>query len=166
MSRAKSKGERVSTTKTASRRRFLRSAGAGAGAALLSTSPAGYIFVREAVAADKELKIILWSHFIPPYDKWYDQFAKDWGVANKVDVKVDHIPHLELAARLAAEISAKAGHDLAGLNGFGPHIYRQSVVDMTSLVNETEKKYGKVGGIGRSIAYDTETHKWPAFPDF
>ena len=166
MSKAKSKAGRDSTTRTASRRRFLRTAGAGAGAALLSTSPAGYIFVREAVAADKELKIVLWSHFIPPYDKWYDQFAKDWGAANKVDVKVDHIPHLELAARLAAEISAKAGHDLVGLNGFGPHIYRQNVVDMTSLVGEMEKKYGKVGNIGRSIAYDTDTKKWPAFPDF
>ena len=163
MSRAKSKAG-VSTTKTASRRRFLRTAGAGA--ALLASSPAGFIFMRDAVAADKELKIVLWSHFIPPYDKWYDQFAKEWGVANKVNVVVDHIPHLELAARLAAEISAKAGHDMAGLNGFGPHIYRQSVVDMTSLVGEMEKKYGKVGGIGRSIAYDTDTKKWPAFPDF
>lgn len=166
MSKAKSKAGRVSPTKTASRRRFLRTAGAGAGAALLSSSPAGFIFVRDAVAADKELKIVLWSHFVPAYDKWYDQFAKDWGAANKVEVKVDHIPHLELAARLAAEISAKAGHDLVGLNGFGPHIYRDNVADMTSLVAEAEKKYGKVGGIGRSIAYDTDTKKWPAFPDF
>ena len=166
MSKAKSKAGRVSTTKTASRRRFLRTAGAGAGAALLSSSPAGFIFVRDAIAADKELKIVLWSHFVPAYDKWYDQFAKDWGSANKVNVKVDHIPHLELAARLAAEISAKAGHDLVGLNGFGPHIYRDNVADMTSLVAETEKKFGKVGGIGRSIAYDTDTKKWPAFPDF
>ncbi|HET7198053.1 MAG TPA: extracellular solute-binding protein [Burkholderiales bacterium] len=109
---------------------------------------------------------MLWSHFVPAYDKWYDQFAKDWGAANKVNVVVDHIPHLELAARLAAEISGGAGHDMAGLNGFGPHIYRQNVIDMTSLVHEMEKKYGKVGNIGRSISYDTETHKWPAFPDF
>ena len=164
MSKAKSKTDRVSSTKAASRRRFLKSAGAGA--ALLTLSADGFIFVRDAIAADKELKIVLWSHFVPAYDKWYDQFAKEWGVANKVDVKVDHIPHLELAARLAAEISAKAGHDLVGLNGFGPHLYRDSVADMTSLVAEAEKKYGKVGGIGRSIGYDTETHKWPAFPDF
>src|SRR5690349_23421034 len=166
MSKAKSKAGRVSPTKTASRRRFLRTAGAGAGAALLSSSPAGFIFVRDAVAADKELKIVLWSHFVPAYDKWYDQFAKEWGAKNGVDVTVDHIPHLELAARLAAEISAKSGHDLVGLNGIGPHIYRSSVVDMTPLVNETEKKYGKVANIGRSTAYDTQTRKGPALPDF
>jgi multiple sugar transport system substrate-binding protein len=148
----------------ASRRRFLKTASAGAGAVLLSSGP--FVFVRPSIAADKQLKIVLWSHFVPAYDKWYDQFAKEWGAANGVDVTVDHIPHLELAARLAAEISARSGHDLIGLNGIGPHIYRSSVVDMTPLVTEAEKKYGKVANIGRSTAYDTETRKWPAFPDF
>jgi multiple sugar transport system substrate-binding protein len=151
----------------ASRRKFLKTAAAGAGGAFLSSPAAGpLIFVRNAVAADKELKIVLWSHFVPAYDKWYDQFVKDWGAKNGVNVKVDHIPHLELAARMAAEISAQAGHDLVGLNGFGPHLYRDSVVDMSSLIAELEKKYGKVGPIGRSLAYDGETHKWPAFPDY
>ena len=52
MSRAKPKGGAKAAARGGiSRRRFLRSAGAGAGAALLSSSPAGYIFVREAVAA-------------------------------------------------------------------------------------------------------------------
>ena len=148
-----------------SRRRFLKTAGAGAGAAALS-STMPFFFVRPAIAADKELKVVLWSHFVPAYDKWYDQFVKEWGAQNGVNATVDHIPHLELAARLAAEISARAGHDLVGLNGIGPHIYRESVVDMTPLVTEAEAKYGKVGNIGRSLAYDTETHKWPAFPDF
>src|SRR5919201_3396177 len=144
-----------------SRRRFLKSAGAGAGAALLSGSAAApFVFVRNAVAADKELKIVLWSHFVPAYDKWYDQFVQDWGAKNGVAVRVDHIPLLELAARLAAEISAGTGHDLVGLNGIGPHIYRDSVIDMTQLVKEAEQKYGKVGRIGRSLAYDTETHQW------
>ena len=150
-----------------SRRKFLKSAGTGAGiAALSATSAAPFIFVRNAVAADKELKIVLWSHFVPAYDKWYDQFVKEWGAANGVNATVDHIPHLELAARMAAEISAKAGHDLVGINGFGPHVYRESVIDMTPLVTESEKKYGKVGGIGRNLCYDTQEKKWVAFPDF
>ena len=148
----------------ASRRRFLRT-GAGL-AAIMASGTAPFVFVRPAVAADKELKIVLWSHFVPAYDKWYDQFVKDWGAKNGVDARVDHIPHLELAARLAAEISAGAGHDLVGLNGIGPHIYRDNVVDMAPLVKEAEQKYGKVGRIGQHLAYDTETHKWPAFPDF
>ena len=158
---------RVSSAARPARRNFLKLIGAGANAAALaSVSAAPFVFARNAVAADKELKIVLWSHFVPAYDKWYDQFVKDWGVANHVNATVDHIPHLELAARLAAEISAKAGHDLVGLNGIGPHIYRDSVIDMTAMVTEAEKKYGKVGGIGHSLAFDTETKRWPAFPDF
>src|SRR5690242_2394858 len=144
----------------ASRRKFLK-ASAGAGLAAMP-----FFFVRPSVAADKELKIVLWSHFVPAYDKWYDQFVKDWGAANGVNATVDHIPHLELAARLAAEISAGSGHDLVGLNGIGPHIYRENVIDMAPLVKEAEQKYGKVGRIGQHLAYDSETHKWPAFPDF
>lgn len=165
MAKASAKGSaRVSSGPRASRRRFIKSAGAAGIGVLAGSGP--FIFVRPAVAADKELKIVLWSHFVPAYDKWYDQFVKEWGAANGVNATVDHIPHLELAARLAAEISAKSGHDLVGLNGIGPHIYRDHVVDMSGLVAEAEKKYGKVGRIGRHLAYDTETHKWPAFPDF
>src|ERR671935_2035638 len=152
----------------ASRRRFLKTAGAGAGLAALSATSAGpFIFVRPAAAADKELRIIQWSHFVPAYDKWFDQFVRDWGVANGVSATVDHIPHLEIPARLAAEVSAKSGHDLFGINGAGgPHLYRDSVLDMSPLIAEFEKKYGKVVPVGHSLAYDTETRHWTAFPDY
>src|SRR6185436_15622915 len=124
------------------------------------------IFVRDAKAADKELKIVQWSHFVPGYDKWIDQFVRDWGASNGVSATIDHIPHLEIAARMAAELSAQAGHDLVGINGFGPHLYRDSVVDLSPLIGEFEKKYGKVGAVGRSLAYDSQNKRWPAFPDY
>src|SRR5690242_6564157 len=161
MAKSKSKIAARDGGVVASRRKFLREAGAGATAL---TMP--FFFVRNAVAADKELKIVLWSHFVPSYDTWYDQFVKEWGAANGVNATVDHIPHLELPARLAAEISAKAGHDLLGMFSLGPHLYRDNVVDLKKLVLDTEKKYGKAGAIGRNLCYDTETRKWPAFPDF
>lgn len=160
MSKAASKASAPASSR-ASRRKFLKSAGVVA-----ASSAAPYFFMRPAIAADKELKIVLWSHFVPAYDKWYDQFVKDWGAKNGVNVTVDHIPHLELAARMAAEVSAKAGHDLVGINGFGPHVYRESVIDMGPLVAESEKKYGKVDEMGRNLCYDPETHRWPAYPDF
>ena len=58
------------------------------------------------------LRILTWSHFIPAYDAWYDKFAKEWGDKNGVKVRVDHIPHLEIPARMAAEFAAGAGHDI------------------------------------------------------
>src|SRR5262245_42718193 len=156
----------LSSGRRTSRRRFLKTAGVGAGLAALSPSPAGYIFVREAKAADKELKIVQWSHFVPGYDKWIDQFVRDWGVSNGVNATIDHIPHLEIAARMAAELSANDGHDLVGINGFGPHLYRDSLVDLSPLIADFEKKYGKVGTVGRSLAFDSQNKRWPAFLDY
>ncbi len=148
------------------RRRFLAGAGAGltaAGAVPVLSSP----FVSRGLAADKSLSIIQWSHFVPAFDKWFDQFAKDWGQKNNVAVTVDHIPEQNIAARAAAEASAKAGHDLFMWNGAGgAHLYRKFLVNMTSLVEELEKKYGKVSTLGRQIAYNQDDHTWSAFPDY
>jgi len=168
MAKAKPDGTGKVPTSRATRRRFLKSAGAGAGAAALSAAGLGpLVFARAAQAADKELKIVQWSHFVPAYDKWFDQFVRDWGAANGVKATVDHIPHLEIPARMAAEVSAKTGHDLFGINGAGgPHLYRRATVDMSSLIAEFEKKYGKVSPLGRSLAYDSETRHWTAFPDY
>lgn len=149
-----------------SRRMFLK--GAGAGMAVASMAAAGVApgFLRTARAAGS-LKILQWSHFVPAYDKWFDQFAKDWGAQNGVNVSVDHIPHLELPARMAAEVAAQAGHDLVGLNGAGgAHLYINHLVDMGDLVHEAEQKYGKVNAAGRGVAYDAATNSWPAYPDY
>jgi multiple sugar transport system substrate-binding protein len=145
------------------RRRFLKQTGitlAAAGAAPVISAP----FISSALADTKTLSIVQWSHFVPAYDKWFDQFAKD---QNKISVTVDHIPVATVAARAAAEASAGSGHDLFGWNGAGgAHLYRKFLVDVTSLVESVEKKYGKVTTIGRQIGYNQDDKTWSAFPDY
>jgi multiple sugar transport system substrate-binding protein len=148
------------------RRRFLRDTGlavTAASAAPMLSAP----FVARALADTKTLSIVQWSHFVPAYDKWFDDFAKDWGQKNNIAVTVDHIPVQDVAARAAAEVSAQSGHDLFGWNGAGgAHLYRKFLVDVTSLVESVEKKYGKVSVIGRQIGYNQDDKTWSAFPDF
>src|SRR6185437_11049822 len=112
-----------------SRRRFLRETGLtllAAGTAPVISAP----FVSRAMADTKTLTIVQWSHFVPAFDKWFDQFAKDWGTKNKIQVTVDHIPVQDVAARAAAEASAGSGHDMFQWNGAGgPHLYRKFLVD-------------------------------------
>jgi multiple sugar transport system substrate-binding protein len=149
-----------------SRRDFLKTTSAIASAAGLAPAVAAP-FVSTALAQTKTLKIIQWSHFIPEYDKWIDAFAKDWGKQNGITVTVDHIPHLELPARMAAEVSAQAGHDIFGINGSGgPHLFAKHALDLTSLVQEIEKKHGKVLEIGKQIAWNEDSKTWSAFPDY
>jgi multiple sugar transport system substrate-binding protein len=148
------------------RRGFLMRAGAGiaaAGVAPAISAP----FVSRAFAQTKTLTMVQWSHFVPAFDKWFDQFAADWGKKNGIAVTVDHIPEQNIAARAAAEASAGSGHDLFMWNGAGgPHLYRKFLVDLTDIVDYVEKKYGKVSTIGRQIAYNEDDKSWSAYPDY
>jgi len=123
------------------RRRFLKVTGAGvAGASLLTMLEA-----RQAPAQLKgtTLRILTWSHFIPAYDVWFDKFAAQWGEKNGVKVRVDHIPHLEIPARMAAEFAAGTGHDLILNNAtILARLYYKSLVDMTDIYDQLGKKYG------------------------
>jgi len=161
-----SKKQTIQKSAGVSRRQMLKTAGAGAVALSAASLFAPYV-QRGALAADKSLKILQWSHFVPAYDTWFDAFAKSWGEQNKVTVVVDHIPHLEIPARAAAEVAAQSGHDLFGFNGAGgPFLHRKNTLDMTQLIGAVEKKFGKATAVGRGLAYDTIEERWVGYPDF
>ncbi len=153
-------------TRSVTRRSFLKASGAVGGAAGLApvlSAP----FVSRALADNKSLSIVQWSHFVPAYDTWFDKFAKDWGDKNKIAVTVDHVPVQDVPARAAAEASAQSGHDLFGFNGSGgAHLYRKFFINLADLVKETEKKYGQVTVIGKQLGYNADDGSWSAFPDF
>lgn len=89
-----------------------------------------------------ELKILLWSHFVPSHDTWFDKFAQDWGSRVGVNVVVDHVDQAQIPTRIAAEIQAGEGHDviqyIATLSQYEP-----SVLDMKDLVDEASSRWGK-----------------------
>ena len=50
-----------------------------------------FVHVSPARAA-KALKILQWSHFVPGYDKWFNNtYVKEWGAKNDTEVVVDNI---------------------------------------------------------------------------
>ncbi len=122
------------------RRDFIKAAGIGA----VTMGVAPTIFIpRQAQGASKELKILVWSHFVPRFDKeWYDGFVQKWGEANGVKVTVDHIGLAEIPSRTAAEIAAGQGHDLIEWIA-PPSQFEPSVLDLSDVVKEAEKKIRK-----------------------
>src|SRR2546428_11529742 len=90
------------------RREFMRFSGTVVAGASLATM----LDARQAPAQIRgtTLRMLKWSHFVPAYDQWFDKFAQEWGEKNGVKVLVDHIPHLELPARYAAEFAAGGRH--------------------------------------------------------
>nr|MBA2597891.1 extracellular solute-binding protein [Chloroflexia bacterium] len=107
----------------------------GAGAATLKQTPT------TTDVSGTSLSILLWSHFVPRHDEWYDRFVAEWGEANGVTTQVDHINTADVPAAIAAEIAAGEGHDLL------EHLaslaqYEKSMLDMTDVVEELNNRHG------------------------
>jgi multiple sugar transport system substrate-binding protein len=147
-----------------SRRGFLKVAGVGAaGSSLIEM-----VSARQAPAQIKgtTLRILQWSHFIPAYDTWFDtKFTKEWGDKNGVKVRVDHIPHLELPARMAAEFAAGAGHDII-MNGSSilTRLYHKSLADLSDIYGGIGKKHGGwIPAAGPLVEVDGHQYGIPMF---
>ena len=146
-----------------SRRAMLKGAGAslalaaatpyfrtGAGAATLKQTPT------TANISGTSLSILLWSHFVPRHDEWFDKFVTEWGQANGVTTHVDHINTADVPAAIASEISAGEGHDIV------EHIaslaqYEKSVLDMTDVVEELNSRHGAQLEMAKRNSYNPTT---------
>ncbi|MEV0070451.1 extracellular solute-binding protein [Amycolatopsis sp. NPDC050768] len=109
-----------------------------------------------------DLKILLWSHFVPNHDVWFDRFARDWGSRVGVNVTVDHIDQAQIPTRIAAEIQARQGHDLiqyiATLSQFEP-----SVLDQRDLVSEATGRWGRQLPLCEKSSLNPATGKFYAY---
>ncbi len=112
-----------------------------------------------------DLTIIQWAHFVPAYDKWFtDVWSKNWGQKNDVQVHVDLILNTLLPARAAAEAAAGSGHDL--FFNLSPQAQLEDqVIDHVEIVQEVQRKVGKIGVVGKKATYNPKTKKWFAFAD-
>lgn len=109
-----------------------------------------------------DLKILQWSHFVPRHDRWFDPFAADWGRQVGVNVSVDHINLADIQARASAEISAREGHDLIEFLS-PPAAFEPSVLDLTDLNQEGEKRFGKQLALCTRSTFNPTTRKYYGF---
>ncbi len=173
-------GSRPRPLWTPDRRQFLRVmgiAGVGAAMAACSSEPGGggpgggqqatgqapaTTFTEPASKLSGDLKILMWSHFVPSHDSWFDPFAKDWGKKVGVNVTVDHIDNVQIPARIAAEIQAGQGHDLiqyiAPLSQFEP-----SVNDMKDVTDEAVKRWGQQLELCKQSSFNPATGRYYAY---
>jgi multiple sugar transport system substrate-binding protein len=149
-----------SSDRRISRRKFVKITG-GAAAGLTTA----FLFPQRALAQQKTLKIVQWSHFVPGYDKWFDNtFTKEWGAKNNTNVVVDHIAIGEINARAAAEVAAKKGHDLFMFLA-PPAAYEKQVIDHREIYEEVQKKHGKAIDLAVKSTFNPKTRKFFAFSD-
>ena len=165
---------------TPDRRQFLRAvgvAGMGAAIAACTSEPGGggpgggeeaagqapsVSFTEPRTKLSGDLKILLWSHFVPSHDEWFGPFAQDWGKKVGVNVTVDHIDNAQIPTRIAAEIQAGQGHDviqyIAPLSQFEP-----SVLDLKDLTDEATKRWGQQLELSKQSSFNPATGRYYAY---
>ena len=146
------------------RRQFIRKGATLVAAGAAATVVGPTVLTRRAVAADKQLKILQWSHFVPAYDQWFDPWAKQWGASKGIEVTVDHVGFADVVPRATAEVAAQSGHDVHMFLGLAS-AFEEHVVDLGDVVNTLEKKYGKQVDLAKRSTYNPFTKKQFALSD-
>jgi multiple sugar transport system substrate-binding protein len=144
-----------------SRRQFLETA---AGVTAASAFP--HVWIRPAWAQAKEVRVLAWTHFVPAYDKWFDAFAEQWSSKSGVKVTIDHIPHLQIPAKIAAEIATQSGHDIVQLVGTGTEKWATALLDVQDTTDKLAKKHGGWTPLAENYCKVRSDGKFHAVPDF
>ena len=114
------------------RREFLgASAKVGGGiAAVLATGQA------PAYAQERELRMLVWSHFVPASDEELKRQFEEFGKQAGVSVRMDRVAHLQLPAVLAGEVQGQKGHDIVNVSNSNPHLYSEHLEDISDIYEE------------------------------
>jgi multiple sugar transport system substrate-binding protein len=140
-----------------SRRQFLATAATGLTGILATRIP-------PAVGQQREISYLCWNNFAPASDKKLAEIAPRFTKDTGIKLRIDHIAAPQQAAKYASEVQTQAGHDIVEMRMHFPWLYEPQLVDLSDLVAEMEKKYGKV------ISSATEAAKvkgvWRAVPQY
>src|ERR1700687_4636014 len=121
------------------------------GAALAGSLAAG---VPPARGQQREVSYLCWNNFAPNSDKKLaeigQRFTKDTGIK----LKIDHISHMgPQQNKYASEVQTQAGHDMVEMRMHFPWLYEPQLVDVSDVVSELEKKYGKAIASAKDTAF-------------
>ncbi|HEU0196389.1 MAG TPA: extracellular solute-binding protein [Nevskiaceae bacterium] len=105
------------------------------------------------------LTITQWHHFVPRYDKWFDQYAADWGKQNHVKVVVQHINLGDLVTTLSAAIAARKGADLFEMIS-PPAAFIQGLQNLDALNKAAEQAFGPAEKVCTSQTYLPIKNEW------
>ncbi|MEK7446200.1 MAG: extracellular solute-binding protein [candidate division NC10 bacterium] len=184
MNTSKPEDTPLSQTRVA-RRTFLKTAGVAAAAA---TGIEGILAARRApaFAQGTKLHIVRWNDFIPEADVWLKKEGMpEASKALGAEVTLETIGFNDLQPRITAAVQSGAGADIFMLYYNWPHLYANSLVDVSDVANAVAKEQGgfygvfepsmKVGGkwlgmphsiVGNAIAYRKSWFKEEGFSEF
>jgi multiple sugar transport system substrate-binding protein len=109
-----------------------------------------------------QISLLQWSHFVPRYDTWFDEWAVAWGEENGAAVTVDHINLAELNGALAAAIDAGQGPTIVEMV-FPPASFIEGLHDLTDVNEMATEMYGETLPTCSATSYLPRTDSWYAY---
>ena len=161
------KEESSSTMWRTSRRGFLKGAASVAGAAALGGIP-GIVQAAQAPAYPKgtRLHMLQWLNFVHDGDVVFLKQAQEFGKMMGVEVYVERIDQNQVPPRTVAAIEAKSGPDIILMQNNFPHLYAESVADVSDVAEEIGKAQGGYYPLAVDNAYSHGQKRWLAVPQF
>jgi len=116
-----------------SRRDLLKASGA---AAAIATGAGLGLFGGKApaFAQSRELHYLEWSSFIKEADKEVERQAEEFGKAEGIKMRVEHINNNDLPTRAAAATESGVGADVVQIFNQLPKLYADKLVDVSDIV--------------------------------
>lgn len=134
-------------------------------AALCGATLVGAIPACSGAERGERLRILLASHPVPGYDRWFDgEFARPWGEAHGISVVIDRVALNALQAIAASEVAAQRGHDLVGFLA-PPSLFEPHLIDHRDIVAEAEAALGPMCDVARRSTFNPSTGRIFAFSD-
>lgn len=109
-----------------------------------------------------KLNINQWSHFVPRYDEWIQEYATAWGEKNNVDVTINFINIADLPGTLTAAISAGDGPTLFETNA-PPTAFIDGLQPLDDINDAAAATFGKLAGTCEKSSYLPAKDIWYGF---
>jgi multiple sugar transport system substrate-binding protein len=108
------------------------------------------------------ISITQWSHFVPRYDQWFEEYAQAWGDAHNVDVTVNFINIAEVPSTLSASISAGEGATLFEMNA-PPTAFIEGLQSLEDVNMAAADEFGERAGTCERSSYLPSKDIWYGF---
>lgn len=108
------------------------------------------------------LSINQWSHFVPRYDEWFKEYAKEWGDKHNVAVTVNFINIADLPGTLTAAISASDGPELFEMNA-APAAFIEGLQGLDDVNKAASDAFGERAQTCEKLSYLPAKDIWYGF---
>ena len=118
----------------------------------------------QPIEAGATLRVLRPEKYIDPDGALFDSNTKKFSAAMGVPVRVDYVGFEDLRPQTAVAARTGAGPDIVLGWSDDPHLYTDSILDMTELANYLGKKYGGWQTLAALYGKQFKTDKWIAIP--